>query len=93
MGKETIVFLKTRKLYCLFHECPIKIFTERFKEHFLSYKRCTIRFEAICLKILLQSGARPSEKILKMMGISISDSSLLRFLAKIELPVHSAPVV
>ncbi|MCL1689418.1 ISL3 family transposase [Elizabethkingia anophelis] len=93
VGKETVIFLKTRKLYCLFQKCSIKVFTERFKEHFLSYKRYTARFEAICLKIILQSGARPSEKILRMMGISISDSSLLRLLSKMELPGISAPSV
>ncbi|AQW90083.1 hypothetical protein BBD28_05160 [Elizabethkingia anophelis] len=93
VGKETVIFLKTRKLYCLLQECPIKVFTERFKEHFLSYKRYTARFETVCLKMILQSGAKPSEKILKMMGICISDSSLLRILAKMKLPIFSTPMV
>ncbi|HFK5574931.1 TPA: ISL3 family transposase, partial [Elizabethkingia anophelis] len=93
VGKETVIFLKTRKLYCLFQECPIKVFTERFKEHFLSYKRHTARFEAVCLKMVLRSGARPSEKTLRMMGISISDSSLLRLLSKIKFPSIATPII
>lgn len=42
-GKATKIFLRARKFYCRTDECPFKVFTERFDDHFRPYQRITDR--------------------------------------------------
>jgi len=66
-------------------DCPVKIFTERFGDHFGSYKRKTDRLERSLRNIAIQNGGRPGERLCSLLSMPASDNMLLRL-------VHSAPL-
>ncbi|MGG5511517.1 ISL3 family transposase [Myroides odoratimimus] len=85
-GKQTLIKLKARKFYCSTLECPLKIFTERFKSIFSSYQRRSDRLTKKLLNLVILTGGRPIEKICAEFSVTISDTSLLRIIVKQELP-------
>src|SRR5690606_31494315 len=91
LGSETVIFLKARKLYCCQAGCPVKVFTERFTDHFSTYQRSTDRFRKVCLDIALQSGGKPAERIARIVKLRTSDSSLLRLIQRASVPEVAAP--
>ncbi|KAA6432236.1 ISL3 family transposase [Dyadobacter flavalbus] len=90
-GNPCTLLLKARKFYCLQDECPVKIFTERFCNHFLPYRRSTTRLHHVCLNLALQTGGKLAERIAKLMNIQISDTSLLRIVNNEHLPEAETP--
>ncbi|WP_126247184.1 ISL3 family transposase [Chitinophaga rhizosphaerae] len=85
-GKSTTIFLRARKFYCRTDECPFKVFTERFNDHFEPYKRLTNRLSETLLKIALEAGGKSGERICRQCSIGISDSTLLRIIYNADLP-------
>ena len=79
-GHRVIIYLSARKFYCREPKCPVKGFTERFIEHFVSYKRFTSRTEKLLLTMVIQTGANSSERLSVKMAIPVSDTTLLRWL-------------
>ncbi|MGM7552179.1 transposase family protein [Myroides odoratimimus] len=87
-GKQTLIKLKARKFYCSTLECPLKIFTERFKSIFSSYQRRSDRLTKKLLNLVILTGGRPIEKICAEFSVTISDTSLLRIIVYIPMKVH-----
>lgn len=86
LDKKTFIHLKARKFYCSTLECPLKIFTERFKSFFSSFQRRSDRLTQKLLNLVIRIGGKPAEKTCKDLNIPISDTSLLRIITKQELP-------
>ncbi|TKC06180.1 ISL3 family transposase [Pedobacter frigoris] len=85
-GKACRIFLKSRKYYCLTDECPLKIFTERYKDHFEPCKRTTKRLEEKLFDTVLELGGKPAERICNHFSIPVSDTTLLRLINKAPIP-------
>ncbi|MDA7716901.1 ISL3 family transposase [bacterium] len=92
-GNKSTIFLRSRKLYCLNDNCQARIFTERFSEHFFPYKRSTSRLEKAALDLVIEAGGKPSERIAKILGFPISDTTLLRLIEKTKVPLQNTPRV
>ncbi|MBK1439660.1 ISL3 family transposase [Parapedobacter sp. ISTM3] len=84
-GSPCTLFLKARKFRCRTDECPVKIFTERFGDHFSAYKRKTERLAKALYNLAIQNGGRPGERLCNLLSMPASDNTLLRL-------VHSAPM-
>lgn len=91
LGNKVRLFLKARKFYCQEQQCPVKVFTERFVDHFSPYKRRTVRFNKACLKLILETSGKAAERIALDWGMDISDTSLLRLISEIPVPKISTP--
>lgn len=67
LGNQVVLFLQAWRFYRKESGCPQKIFTERFGEHFLPYKRKTIRldffFQSAGIGLLFQSTGTASRLI------------------------------
>lgn len=85
-GKACRIFLKSRKYYCLTDECPLKIFTERYEDHFKPCRRTTKRLEEKLLDTVLELGGKPAERICRHFSIPVSDTTLLRLINRAPLP-------
>jgi transposase len=90
-GNKVRLFLRARKFYCLEEHCQVKVFTERFADYFSPYKRRTVRFDKVCLKLVLESSGKAAERIALDLGIDISDTSLLRLISEAPEPNISTP--
>lgn len=86
LGNTTTIHLKTRKFYCLTPDCSRKVFTERFTDYFLPYKRRTTRLESSIIAITLETGGNITERIPKKLGIQIIDTTCIRLIYKSLLP-------
>ena len=91
-GNRVIIYLRARKFYCREPECPIKVFTERFTDHFASFKRFTSRAEKLLLTTVIETGAKPSERLAIKMSIPVSDTTLLRWLKIQPMPALKVPI-
>lgn len=85
-GKSCRIFLKSRKYHCLTDECPLKIFTERYENHFQPCKRTTKRLEDKLFNTALELGGKPAERICSHFSIPVSDTTLLRLINRVTLP-------
>jgi len=81
-GKTSLIFLRSRKFYCHRDECPLKVFTERFDNHFKPYKRKTERLESKIRQLGLLAGGKPAERICGMVCMPTSDTTILRLVEK-----------
>ncbi|KAA8476248.1 transposase [Arcticibacter tournemirensis] len=85
-GKSSTLFLRARKYYCCTDECPLKVFTERFDNHFRPYQRRTERLHDRLLNIAIETGGKSAERICSRFSIPVSDTTLLRIVDRVELP-------
>ncbi|QNL48139.1 ISL3 family transposase [Olivibacter sp. SDN3] len=85
-GKSSRILLRARKFYCLTDECPLKVFTERFDNHFRSYQRKTERLQDRLLNIAIEAGGKSGERICGEFSIPVSDTTLLRIIDRAQLP-------
>src|SRR5690606_29548254 len=81
-GKTSLIFLRSRKFYCHRDECPLKVFTDRFDNHFKPYKRKTERLESKIRQLGLLAGGKPAERICGMVCMPTSDTTILRLVEK-----------
>lgn len=77
-GKTSHIFLRSRKFYCQQDECPLRIFTERFDNHFKPYKRKTDRLVEKIRLLGLLAGGKPAERICGAVSMPTSDTTVLR---------------
>lgn len=89
-GKPSRIYLRSRKFYCYTDECSLKVFAERFDSHFEPYKRRTFRLEAKVMQLGLSVGGKAAERISNILSIPVSDSTILRIIAKAALPKSEA---
>lgn len=92
-GNRVIIYLRARKFCCRELECPVKVFTERFTDHFVSSKRFTSRAQTLLLKMLIEAGAKPTERLSLNMSLTVSDTTLLRWLKVQPMPIMKVPIV
>jgi len=88
-----IITLQARKFYCCHPECILKVFTERFEKHFSPYRRGTYRLERLFLSAVLESSAKSAERLIRKMGVFVSDTTLLRIVDREPLPATYAPKI
>lgn len=86
-GKTSHIFLRSRKFYCRQDECPLRIFTERFENHFKPYKRKTDRLEEKIRLLGLLAGGKPAERICEAVSMPTSDTTILRLAKSGDMPV------
>jgi len=91
-GKSSKIVLRARKFYCITLECPLKVFTERYSDHFKPYQRKTDRLHNKLLNIAIESGGKSAERICSQLSIPISDTTLLRIIQKTELPSNTSVI-
>lgn len=85
-GYSCRILLQAKKFQCLSENCPVKIFSERFAEHFEYYQRRTNRLYLLLGDIALQCGGKPGQRLCKLLKIEISDTTLLRLVMKKTIP-------
>jgi len=78
--------LRSRKYYCLTEECPLKIFTECYEDHFRPRKRTTSRLEGKLFNTVVELGGKAAERICHHFSIPVSDTTLLRLINNASLP-------
>lgn len=91
LGNETWIRLRSRKFYCRNDSCIMKVFTERYDNHFLHGKRMT---ENVCWKVSKVAfllGGMGGEKICRLMHMPVSRSTLTRSIHTREVPAAQAP--
>jgi transposase len=91
-GKFSQIVLRARKFYCSTLECPLKVFTERYVDHFKPYQRRTDRLHNKLLNIAIESGGKSAERICNQLSIPTSDTTLLRIIEKKELPCNNGVI-
>ncbi|MFC3563721.1 ISL3 family transposase [Pedobacter jamesrossensis] len=91
-GKCSQIVLRARKFYCSTLECPLKVFTERYGDHFKPYQRRTDRLHNKLLNIAIESGGKSAERICSQLSIPTSDTTLLRIIEKKELPCNNGVI-
>ncbi|MFT7452268.1 MAG: transposase, partial [Patescibacteria group bacterium] len=79
-GNSVVIQFNTRKYFCDNVTCERKIFTERMGEELLPYARRTKRLNDQLVKIGFATGGNPGASLSKVLGISISTSTMLRIL-------------
>lgn len=79
-GNSVIIQFNTRKYFCDNVSCERKIFTERMGEELLPYGRRTKRLNDQLVKIGFATGGNPGASLSKVLGVSISTSTMLRIL-------------
>lgn len=92
-GKSSTLFLRARRFYCCTAECPLKVFTERFDNHFMPYQKKTSRLHDRLLSLAIESGGKSAERICRQFSIPVSDTTLLRILDRSELPKNNKVIV
>ena len=90
-GYIVMVALRARKFYCRNSKCSKKVFSERFPDHFLPYKRSTKRLNDKLLKIALLMGGNAGKKLCDTLNIPTSSSSLIRNISQKELHPCKVP--
>lgn len=77
--------LNVRRFRCRNAQCPLNAFCERFKSNILPYKRKTSRFSQLIDWLGANIGANPSTRLLNILAMPTSASTVLR-------SVKSAPL-
>lgn len=83
---KIVLRLRSRKFYCDNKACQTRVFTERYKDHFSSYKRISNRLEQKLLKIALLMGGNAGAKMCNTLHITASSSTLIRQIHRKKLP-------
>jgi transposase len=78
MCNQTRIKLTARKFFCRNKVCERKVFTERFEEHFQSYKRVTERLANRLLEIAHECGGSGGERLCHQLGMPVSRYTLIR---------------
>ena len=83
--------LRARRFYCRNELCERHVFTERFEQEIIPYARRFQRVNDILMALVFTTGGNPGSILSKLLGMSVSASTLLRLIArqppqKIETP-------
>ncbi len=92
-GKSVQLLIHARKFFCDYASCSRKIFTERWGENLGSYQRRLNRATAQMRSIALMVGGNPGSKLVCLLGLPASPSTVLRILNQTSLPAHHTPKV
>lgn len=83
---KVLLKLRSRKYYCDNLVCNRKVFTERYANYFMTYKRVSDRLERKLLKIALLVGGNSGAKLCRTLNISASSSTIIRQIHRQILP-------
>jgi transposase len=93
-ARRVIVRLHVRKFRCRNAQCPQRIFAERFPAYAHPRARKTIRMQDQLRSLGLLAGGRGGEALAQVLGIQVSDCTILRLLcARPEPPVPPVRVL
>ncbi|PRD42915.1 ISL3 family transposase [Phyllobacterium phragmitis] len=81
-GNEVTVWLQLSRWRCTYRQCGRKTFTDRVPAIASPYARRTTRVADIVGLLGHSTGGRPGERLMRRLGMSISDDTILRHLKR-----------
>lgn len=88
LGKRTILHLEMRKFFCPNQECRFKTFAEQPGNEIFRYRRRSRRCEVTVARMGLTGSSGTASRTLNVMSIPLSDSTVLRDIHRMPLPVY-----
>ncbi|GAA3834187.1 hypothetical protein GCM10022403_078820 [Streptomyces coacervatus] len=86
-GQATGIDLEVRRFFCDNSECPKKTFAEQVDGLTFRYGRRTVPIQKVMERLALALGGRAGERLAMHLFVPVSDSTLLRLIRRLELPV------
>lgn len=83
-GLAVRIQLISRKWFCIYQDCSVKVFTERYS-WMQPYARMTNRLDEAIRKIGFSTNCLTAEKVCHSLGIPLSHNTILR---KLKEPFH-----
>ena len=90
-GNRVIIYPRACKFYYVEPEYPIKVFSENFTDHFVSFKGFISCAEKLLLTTVIETGAKRSERLSVKMSFPVSVTTLLRWFEMQPMPVLIVP--
>jgi len=90
-GKEVTVRLQLSRWRCTYRQCRRQTFTDRVPAIASPYARRTTRVAEIIGLMGHSTGGRPGERLMRRLGMPISDDTILRHLKRNASRVDDAP--
>ena len=81
-GAGVVVKMQVSRWRCLNAECERRTFTDQLPEIVCPYARRTQRIAELVYLIGHGTGGRPAERLMKRLGMSVSDDTILRHLKR-----------
>ena len=79
VGRRLIVRVHARKFRCTSESCPQRVFTERFPGYVRPWARKTLRAGDQLCALGLALGGRGTQRLAPLLGLQVSDQTVLRF--------------
>lgn len=92
-GREVLIRLRVRRLFCGNTECGRKTFAEAVPELTARYARRTTVLERVLCAIALALGGRAGARLTRHVAASVSRTTLLRMIRALPDPEHPTPRV
>lgn len=92
-GRRGQLSLKVRKFRCPQEWCPRRVFTERLPDLVRSYARKTVRLREVLDLVGFALGGEAGARLIQRLGMSVSPSTLLRYVRGSPISVHPPPTV
>lgn len=89
-GRPVELLVLTRKWFCIYAECPVKVFTERF-EGLSPNRHRTQRAEDILREIAFSTSCLTAEKIAHAIHIPASHDALLSLIYRTDITPEVSP--
>lgn len=88
LGRRAILHLEMRKFFCPNHDCKFKTFAEQPGNEIFRYRRRSRRCEVTVSRMGLTGSSGTASRNLTVMSIPLSDSTVLRDIHRMPLPVY-----
>lgn len=92
-GREMLIFLRVRRLFCDNTECAKKTFAEAVPELAARYGRRTMALERILCAVALALGGRAGARLTQGLAAAVSRMTMLRLVRALPDPERSTPRV
>ena len=92
VGRRLIVRVHARKFRCTNACCPQRVFTERFLGYTRPWARKTLRAGDQVCALGLALGGRGTQRLASLLGLQVSDQTVLRFVMARADPADPAPL-
>ncbi|MGE5334675.1 MAG: ISL3 family transposase [Nitrososphaerota archaeon] len=79
VGRRVTLSMRVRKFRCTNACCPQRVFTERFPGYVRPWARKTLRVGDQMCALGLALGGRGSQRLAPLLGLQVSDQTVLRF--------------
>ena len=91
VGRRLIVRVHARKFRCTNDSCPQRVFTERFPGYVRPWARTTLRVGDQICAVGLALGGRGAQRLAPLLGLQVSDQTVLRLVMARADPADPAP--